>query len=555
MSKKIWAIILSLCISLTMVACGGDGGGEKIDTDKTQLYVNVYDCGIGREFAENLKAEYEKQHSDIQIILSSTDLDSDGLRIMGSDTSIDVAFAPNFIINDFVNVKNGTCDYFADITDILTEGGANSIASKMYKDEKAYHNVGTVESPRYFSLPWYVSYFGTIYDVDLFEEYHFYNLDGYAGLDCIPDTEDDCWGPDGKEGTYDDGLPATWEDMKTLFDVMAEFEILPFTWTSYEGYVPAWLEALWGSYEGSNNYSLLSTFEGKYVSSVNKSGYVSRDDGNFELAVSLSNGYEMAYQNGKIAALTVAKYIVDNQLYSQKARNSSQKHTMAQDEYLQSVVMQEYGQKRIAFLLEGNWWENEAKPVFKDVAAIYGNQYAFGQRKFAYFPFPKFIGSSDIPDQVNTATVLHGSVLSSQTNVCVVNKSSKNLAIAKDFVKFAYSDVSNAAFTTDTGVLRPFDYELSDSQKAKLTYYQRSVYDLARESDTEKISGLTRSGLIFDDRDYVEGIGAFLGKNDKNTTFGKNSFEEFALDAGLTVNGYLDGVKRFVDSKKSIWGN
>ena len=563
MKKKIGSILLAglfVGCAFPFGACGGGGDGEEVDPNRTQLYVNVRDCGIGREFVYALKAGYEAKNPEVQVIPTFDDtLDDEGLQSLKTNDDVDVIFAPNYILNDFVSVNNQTSEYFADITDIVTGGGENSIMAKMYETEKNYHNVGSATAPKFFSLPWYVSYHGTVYDVDLFEEENFYNIDGYAGLDCIADTEDDFWGPDGKEGTYDDGLPATWEDMKLLMGEMESADVIPFTWTSYAGYSDSWLSSVVASYEGASNFSLLGGFDGTYVYSENTEwmtgGTKNQETGNMELAVTSANGNMMGYQNGKLAALEVAEYIIENKLFSGKAIGTTQNHYEAQTEYLTSVELckEDPNVKRIAFLMEGNWWELEAKETFNDMKTFYHEKYAYGTRRFGYFPWPKFIGSADIPDQVNTKTTLLGGNVDNRVNVCAVNKISPNLEIAKDFVKYAYSDEGNASFTINSGVLRPFDYELTPEQQNGLTHYQKSVYTLSREEATEKMSGYTRTGLMYTAADYISGVCTFAARTEKNELH-TNPFNTFNTSTNISsAESYMDCIKRYVEQKTNFW--
>lgn len=569
MKKKIGAILLATCLvssfGLAGAGCNknnGDGG-EAIDPNRTQLYVNVRNCGIGTGFVEDLKVAYEKKNPKAQIIITTNDnYDHEGLQALKVAEKVDVVFAPNFILQDLVSINNQTSDLFADITDIVTEGAENSIMAKMYREEKDYHNIGTENQPKFYSLPWYVSYHGTVYDVDLFEEKGFYEVEGYTGLDCTADTEDDYWGPDGKENTYDDGLPATWEDMKLLMDEMVGNNITPFTWTSFKGYSDAWLSSVWANYEGADNYSLLTSIDGTYTYSEDTDwltgGTENSETGFKELSVSMANGDSMAYQNGKKAALEVAEYIIQNNLYSAKALGTTQNHYEAQTEYLFSAELCKTDSKvqRIAFLLEGNWWENEAREAFAEMAEAYNAKYAYGTRRFGYFPWPKFIGSEDIPDQVNTQTTLMGGVVTNRVNACAINKRTKQLDLAKDFVQFAYSDEGNAIFTTASGVLRPFDYTLTAEQRGDLTHFQKTLYDLSREESTQKVSGYTRTGLMYTASTYISGVYGFAATGVDGNKYSE-PFTAFTTSTGVgkvtTAEGYMDIVKKFVDSNKNLW--
>lgn len=63
----------------------------------------------------------------------------------------------------------------AEITDIVAqenvEGEDETIANKLNPALRTYYNVGTEASPTYYALPYFDGIFGTVYDVDLFEDY------------------------------------------------------------------------------------------------------------------------------------------------------------------------------------------------------------------------------------------------------------------------------------------------------------------------------------------------------------------------------------------------
>lgn len=66
---------------------------------------------------------------------------------------------------------------------------------------------------------------------------------------------------------------------------------------------------------------------------------------------------------------------------------------MAQRSYLLSAE----ADTRYAMIIEGGWWENEAKDFFDTMAADNGEQYAYGTRKFAFMPTPKADDGSSAP--------------------------------------------------------------------------------------------------------------------------------------------------------------
>jgi hypothetical protein len=333
------------------------------------------------------------------------------------------------------------------------------------------------------------------------------------------------------EGTFDDGLPATWEDMKLLMDVMVGKGITPFTWTGqYYTYRTQWLNSVIASYEGVEDFNIRYSFDG--VDSHANVGEINS-----------SNAYKLIEQDGLKAALTVAKHIASNpNYYSNKVTNLSQSHKQAQLEFVKSVK----SGKPIGFLIESGWWENEAKNYFAEMEKSYGPEYAYGQRNFGWFPFPKFIGTPGIPDQTNDKAVLFGSAGDSSVGACIISKKTEKADIAKDFIKFAHTDAMLEMFTVKTGMERTFNYEMSDENYAKLSPYAREIMELTQNPNVDiaggKISNTTRSNnrTFFNNWGFGSKL-TFATVSDPLITFINN--------ASLSVNDYLDGIRKIYNAE------
>ncbi len=520
--KKIMSLILTIClvfgICSFLVGCNPETE-EQTDATKTQLYVGVRESGVGQAWAIQLKKDFEAEYADwvnpndsskvgVQVIIDYKGEEFDSYKLRTSMNSVrqDVIFSNNIVLNDLIeHPETGT--QMIDITDVITEG-EDSIYDRMlaYNDRKSVLNYGTKEEPKFYALPWFEADFGMVYDVDMFEAYELFDLAGYKGLNCIDGDADDNLGADGRQGTYDDGMPATWEDMKILLDVMVQKGITPFTYAAKatDGtYQNRWLSSIWASYEGANDYSLLATMDGV------------ADDGT---AINVKNAYTLAKQQGKLAALKVAEYLVKHNteeengevrskyLYKGVYSTGTYSYINAQNDFINSWPSSKTTSftkmKPIGFLLEGTWWENEARQegIFDDCLRDYEDQenLDYGERNFAFFPFPKFKGSSDIPDQTNDKTTFGGQI-GVQTGVAFINKNTKQAELAKEFLKFAYSDAMNASFTKITGVSRAMDYELSASDLKALTPFCRSLWEITHggNSDVERVETLTRHKLYY----------------------------------------------------------
>ena len=511
---------------------------EEIDPDKTQLYVSIQACGLGSTFLTSLKTAYEAKNPDVQIVPITDGPGGSEVLAEVQNGGSDVYMFTNSAITDFVGMTSQTSNYFADITDIVTEKGDDnkSIHDKLFEGTKDYYNVNTEEAPKYFALPWFNSYFGTVYDVDLFESRHLYSTDplselkgSYVGYDGKKGTADDDWGPDGIEGSFDDGLPATYEDLKALWVEMDAQDIIPYSWTSFDGYSQGWLSMVWASYEGTN-YELMKDFNGTYYTSNNSPVEINND-----------NGYLLAYMNGKRAALQVAEDIIRGEYYLKISDNTSQDNIAAQTSYLKSIE----SDYPIAFLMEGSWWENESKAVFEEMATYIDAKYAYGERRFGLMPFPRFIGTTGIPNQVNEKVTFMGGDIGNGCSAIAINKNTKVMDIAKDFVKFAYSDEMNVDFNIESGVSRPINYDIPESAMERLTYYQKNVYEISQNENLYIVNGGTRSSYAVQEPEFLASISGFKALSPSNVSW-SNPLRQFIQDSTLTAEAFMTGVQKLI---------
>lgn len=545
--KKILSLVLTICLLLslgsTLIGCAPDNE-EPIDPNKTQIYVGVTTSGVGTAWLDEFDRIYEELNPNIQIIIDekSSEYASGELKRTLSGIRQDVIFSNQIIMNDIVeNPENGT--QIAEITDIVTEDGNNSLYAKMWDAVKGpgMYNYGTTDAPKFYAIPYFSSHYGMVYDVDMFEEFDLFDLPGYKGLNCVEGDAEDNFGPDGVENTYDDGLPATWEDFKILLDVLVSKGITPFTYSAKEpGYQNRWLSSIWASYEGANDYSLLTSLSG--------------NDSQFG-TITPENAWQLSKQTGKYAALKVAEYLTKHTLdsnglskyiSSRVYKGGSHSAINAQVEFINSwpASLEENGamMKPIAFLLEGDWWENEAKDsgAFDDCVEEYDDdRWGFRERNFGYFPFPKFIGSQatdGIPDQTNTMTTL-GDDVGNGCAVAFVNDYSDVKEEAKKFLKFCFSPDMNAIFTQVTGLMRAFDYDMSKSQLDMLTPYQLSLWNMVHDENgkIDRASGRSRSNLYYYEMAYVKDAFAFASRI-PGVGSAEGAKHTHPLDAFITYN-------------------
>ena len=523
--KKLLCMFLAVALLLGLSACKPPLAVDDIDPTKTQIYIAIGDNGVGTEFLYDLKAAYEAYNSEVEIVPVQKDAElSNGVDYMRSATE-DIIYVNGS--NDFSQYEN----YIMDLTDLTNikaydesgeyvgkGNGVKSLADKMKVYENSYKmfNVGTAEEPKFMSLPWFSSVFGLWYDIDLFENEHLYNLQGYTGIDGISGTEDDFYGPDGQPDTYDDGLPGTWEDMKLLLNEMKGKGFKPFTFSGMHSWMRNWwLETVILNYEGLNDYALNYSFDG-----------VDSDFG----TIDSTNGYQLKQQEGKKAMLLVAEEIAKGGLYSNGSLKTTQTHLMAQSEFLDSTTTDEPS----AFLIDGNWWEYEARDTFERMAKI-NKKFARGERRFGYFPVPRFIGTEGLKDQENTVQY----VRDVSGYLILVNKNTKVKDEVEDFLLFAHSETSLRNFTKTTNLFCSYDYDMSNDLKS-LTPLARSVYELIHDDNVEMAYCGPEVLCVSDGLTAQEGLLSLRGKNN---TFFDNWEWLTTIGEGINARNYNDPIR------------
>lgn len=535
----ILAVIIAGTVTL-ICTCGKRNetyNGIVIDKTKTQLYVGNYDGGAGHEwlniaidgFEEEYKSEsFEKGKTGVQVLPRNLKDEFMGTLLLENiaDGKEDIVITGTISYADFV-----AADVLLDITDVVTAGGENSAEKRMNESMRRTFDMGTESQSKYYGVPTLASLSGIVYDVDLFEDEKLYFGEGStASRPVWTGAENKSAGMDGEKGTYDDGLPETWEQLKVLMTKMVTKNITPFTWSGmYDTYRQRFMNYIWASYEGADDFLLNYSFSG-----------TDSDSGDIDY----SNGYLLQKQNGKYAALKVAEYIVKNStLYSENAMKTSQSHSQAQTEYLTSVEKE----KRIAMLLEGTWWENEARGTF-DGMIKYSPDYAYGVRRFGYMPFPRFIGSAGIPDTDQSKTTL---LCDAGSGAVIAKKNVDHPELVKKFIAYLLRTDTQAMFTATTGLPMPYSYSLTEDQYASMTNYARTIWDLVTSEDAELVYPVYDTPIRIENTTFFSNWdwGANVTINKVNQTVNEPMMTFYSYPT-ITAEDYFSGLSRNFSSAK-----
>lgn len=533
--KTIVTVFIFLA-SLTLTSCNfGEEGDEDedIDPNKTQVYIGNYYGGLGDKWLKELKAQFEELYPDVQIRI-----DNDKNKFLRDNILNNISSSRDalFFVDRIYYYDMVKLGLLADITDAvttpLTEYGEDvSIVDKMDATNRQYYGENEITGNKYYAIPTYLSHYGIVYDVDLFEEKKL-----YIGRDSTPgniiwvsgkEEGSKSLGLDGLPGTYDDGLPETWTQFQELMEVMVQKGVTPFIWSGqYKEYSLGFLNGLWADYEGAENFIMNYTFSGSTL----------LDGDTQPTEITGDNAYELQRQSGKRFALEVAKHIMSDSVnYTSSSTRLTTDHLSAQDEFIASRPENNGSTiKPIAMIMEGDWWENEARDngSFDSIVAMYGNDYAYGKRRFSLMPFPKTEGSAP-------GTTIF-SVSGTAAFFINANCSEEILEIAKAFLRFCHTESALQIFTVNTGVIKPYTYTLTDEQYASLTHFSKTLYQIYKSENTKIVYDLSLSMKRINNSTYFGNYWTWYS-NVSGSTY-ENPFSAFANNTSLTAKAYFDGL-------------
>ncbi len=469
------ATLLALAASASVVGCGGAGGGGggntsvTIDSTKTQLYVANYNGGYGhvwldnviKKFEEEMKNEsFEPNKTGVQVVVTNAKDEISGYTLYSTIQSLNY----DMFFSGTPRLELLAGDYLVDLGEFVKEpigfGETKSIWDKMsdYCKEQSYDYV-TKPNGKIYYVPYAEAAFGiSVYDVDLFEQKQYFVADGSTAENIQwTGTGTKSAGPDGVKGTYDDGCPSTEGEFYALLKRIKSRGDIPYTWAGqYPAYMNAFVFNLDANYDDGARLRAYNTL----------SGEMELVDGT-KVTITPENGELTGNGAGTLKALQIAEAVTSKSdaYYSANAWKTTQSHIQAQNEFLTSVN----GRQRIAMLLEGSWWENEAMATF-DSMGQKNAAYAYKTRRLGVMPVFK-----------TSASATKTSIVTSNM-AAFINKTTTKLDLAKTFLKYCHTDASLKEFNLTTGVPTPYDYTLSDEELNTLSFYQKQLYEMMKVS-------------------------------------------------------------------------
>lgn len=508
---KITSVALSALLmagSLSaFAACGGGAGGtgggggesEKPDSKKTQLYVRNYQGGFGNKWLYNGKAKLEEKYKNqrledgkmgVQVIIKDIKETPQIANIQNDEHEVYFVEKVQYLYLE----KQGVLE---DLTDIVTKANPydnKTIESKLSKEQQEFYGVKDGTETKYYALPHYMAPMGIVYDKDLFEEKGYYFVEGYEKMSALDDKfalkgDTLSAGPDGKSGTSDDGLPATYADFWDLCERIYTDSMLPLNWGGMNGasfYITALMIQLQADYMGKTDYMKNFTMEGELSELVkldSEGKIVMGTDGLPEtetvtLDPETNNGYEPFRHISYYYALDFLKTMMDNigkYAVAENMKTTSYDAFKAQSDYVSSRFSSK--SKRQAMLIEGSWWENEATKYFESNEIVYKDAAKKENCNYGWMPLPR---ANEENVGKHNATMVN-----TISSLCFVKKGLPEMKkqLAFDFVQLMNSDESLVDFTLTTNAFKDFNYDLTPAQVETLTPFGQNLYDCWKSYD------------------------------------------------------------------------
>ena len=500
--SKLIAGVMAISAIFSMTACMGESDID-IDKNKTQIYIAGYDGGVGNAWLDDLANEWNANNDAYQIIQIPTRISQKDLSnsINTGVTDYDVYFTGD--VGYVSNIYNGTLEDLSDVGAMKVDGNDRTILQKIgYRDdyyETVWKPVASKNGQGLYMLPYCDNFGGFIFDYNTFVEKGILSfaqasdtnvksalkaqeisytesngklkVSGYTGSYDLFNYKTGDYiltaGKDGLYGTYDDGQPTTQAEWDQMLARITGANMKPFLWTGgYPEYADMILESLFAYYAGMSEFNTYYNFNGQVT--VNGA----------KVNITPDNGYDVYGIDAMRNALNFMNDYLNNSNYYHSNTTTSASHTDAQGTF---ILGYQLNKDQPAMIVEGNWWENEARSVF-DTSEVVNAGRGYGQRDYRYMLLPKLSGAygldgngnGSIMSVINSGAVLVPKVGNSE-------EEQAKLAQIKDFLGFMLKDENLAKFTVKTGVINAYSYELTKAQFDSLTPFSKNVYAMIHD--------------------------------------------------------------------------
>lgn len=463
--KRLLAVLTAAAAVFGLSSCGKLVDG--IDTSKTQIYVGIFNGGYGTDWLKEAAAEFNAMpnNSEYQVFVSPINDDSlptIEANLVAGTSNMNVYFTTMPNIKSMIS-KN----LLADLSDLLPEkpDGEDGLTleEKMLYPDLAKKAFSDPYGDGFYAFPYGDSFVGFVFD---YQEFY---TNGWLIFDAPGKLSP---GPDGDPGTYDDGQPRNMSEWNEIMLAIRSSGTYPFIHnTKYPDYLTAILDAGVAQYEGAENYRTFYRYDGTYTDGSGNTSTITPATGNKVFAM-----------EGVGKALGFFDDMFTNNrenVHPASWETTSLDHRETQNKYILRYKNSDDNPPS-AFLVDGNWWENEAKPLFNNLTNSNEPERGYGKREFRYMLLPRLDGSKTGADGKAKSVLCCNDT---GAMFVVKNKDAALEKKAKEFVAFTLSEKNLKRFTLANGAIRPYHYDLKPEEKAQLTPFQRNVWEMYHDTD------------------------------------------------------------------------
>ena len=474
-AKKILALILSVLMLLSMVACSGDNGGQTGNTGATiKLKFVAADFGYGTGWLKAIAQAYMAKNRNVSITVENTPIPHQLIsQIEGGLDTYDIVFGTSGDMGDL-----GEKGVFVNIDDVyasVPNGGTATVA------EKLGTMAGMMEyKGHYYSVPYVSSPVGMVVNNDTMRALYGENY-------TLPNTTD--------------------EFMTLAKDIKSKGA---YAFIDSIGYTDYLIETWWSQYdpEGVKNY-----WNATYTD----------ENGETKLA---TNG-ESLNQPGKLLALQLAETLLLPKNGYNHAYVGQMDFAQAQLAFL-GQGFSGIDNKKVAFMPNGAWLENEMElvleeypadftmfrvPVISAIINVLPDKSVADDAELSALISAIDAGSTALSgndyevtqaDFNRVANARYATSQNSTAHAAAICASSKNVDACKDFLTFMASDEASAiAARVLKGVTLPYGYMPSAGNGYEISKYVASANALSvnaiyigADNTAPTLNGLTFSKMI-----------------------------------------------------------
>ena len=561
---------LSLASVAGMTACKPEEGFEGEydfiyninDPSRLKIKVKNFGLGPGNEWLYQTADRFAKEK------METTYGDKTGVYIdiepnSQQNTSAMAGDSTNIFFDErqsdpYALAKNGLLLNLDSIVKDTTRVGG-SLESKIFAAAKG----GIMgDDGSYYALPHYEFFPGLAFNRNTFDElfayfaaddeenvYEYISDKGYGSANFVGDlTAKKSVGPDGKTGVIDgvdysrdDGLPRSLDELILLCDfikVESDNEIAPVTVSGkYYNYYPEYLVmGIWSSIAGAeqmrNYYNCMGEIE---VVKRDANGNLLYTNENLFKGISYikkpqtewvtmsadgKDGWKGNDMAAKYYAIAMLDIMRTEGFFSETAYGGKDHWTTQKDLFMEG----KHATNQSAMLVEGSYWYNESSDVgnFDDYQDEVGT---LDTLKVEWMNLPTSVYAEGAVGR--DAAYLDCGLAYAMINGNIAGNAALKQACL-DFVAFCYSEQELKNFTLQTGITRAISYDLSETEKASMSHYAKSLWEA---------------------RDHEAGSNIIAWSGTTNTFKQMKSQLKLDLDCGVFMCGSATKISGFLKNQ------